>query len=320
MGFVNRIPANRVSCDFESPPAPPTSRYQRHFTPANFPPKRWGAQHSAPLTRALFHGKVESLGEHRCIPMGNLVSSDKAYQFIRKRILSGEYPLGQPLISHTLAVEMGMSRTPVRDALRQLEADGLVVISPHVGARVKKVDLAEFQEVCDLRLALETHAASLAARRRTDVDLQAISVALEAMRELTQRLESVEEEETVLHALIREDVRFHMAIIAASKNNLIKKEILRFHLINRVVSTPDAALAGIPVPSPKSDTKDRRQAALACHTDIYKALERGDASSARSAMELHIQGIIDSTMHLVAGAKGKTISKELTEEELLYSS
>ncbi|MGH7943850.1 MAG: GntR family transcriptional regulator [Opitutaceae bacterium] len=251
--------------------------------------------------------------------MSNLVSSDKAYDFIRKRILSGEYPLGQALITQTLAVEMNMSRTPVRDALRQLEADGLVVISPHVGASVKKMDLTEFQEICDLRLALETHAASLAARRRTDVDLRAISLALDAMRELTQALETAEKEETILRDLIREDVRFHVAIIAASKNNLIKKEILRFHLINRVVSTPTAAISEKAAVSRPQDLKDRRNAALACHADIYKAIERSDASGARSAMELHIQGIIDSTMHLVAGSRGNAISKDLTEDELLYS-
>ena len=252
--------------------------------------------------------------------MSNLVSSDKAYQYIRKRILNGEYAMGQPLITHTLALEMGMSRTPVRDALRQLEADGLVVMSPHVGASVKKVDLAEYREICDLRLALETHAASLAARRRTDSDLQAIKLALDAMRELTHDLDTATDEQAVMRELIREDVRFHVSIITASKNELIKKEILRFHLINRIVSTPTAALSSREPAPLKAEPKERRLAALAAHTEIYEAIERSDSAAARNVMELHIQGIIDSTMHLVAGAKTSPVSKDLTEEELLYNS
>jgi DNA-binding GntR family transcriptional regulator len=66
------------------------------------------------------------------------VNSDIAYDFLRKRILNGEYPPGRALMTEVLSDEIGVSRTPVRDALRKLEADGLVSIRARLGASVKK--------------------------------------------------------------------------------------------------------------------------------------------------------------------------------------
>ena len=76
----------------------------------------------------------------------------------------------------------------MRDALRQLEADGLVSIQARLGASVKTVDLKEFREMCGLRLALETHAAGLAAQYRTPDDLQELKLALDAMQRLTEKI------------------------------------------------------------------------------------------------------------------------------------
>ena len=119
------------------------------------------------------------------------VNTDVAYDYIRKRILSGEYPPGYALMTETLSNEIKVSRTPVRDALRKLETDGLVTIRAHLGASVKKMELKEFREMCDLRLALESHAAGLAALNHTDSDLSEIQYALVAMRQLTEVIISV---------------------------------------------------------------------------------------------------------------------------------
>ena len=154
------------------------------------------------------------------------VNTDVAYNHIRKRILSGEYPPGHPLMTELLANEIKVSRTPVRDALRKLETDGLVTIQAHLGASVKKMQLKEFREMCDLRLALESHAAGLAALNRTDADLSEIQFALEAMRRLTAEIASAPEEQPLISELVHEDVRFHIAVMTAAKNELMKKEIL----------------------------------------------------------------------------------------------
>jgi DNA-binding GntR family transcriptional regulator len=245
------------------------------------------------------------------------VNTDVAYDYIRKRILSGEYPPGQALMTELLSAEIGVSRTPVRDALRKLEADGLVSIRARLGASVKKMDVKEFREMCDLRLALESHAAGLAALNRSDAELHEVQFALEAMRRLTERINAAPQEQPLISELVREDVRFHIAIMTAAKNDLMKKEILRLHLINRVVSGPSGAEQ---VPVEKAQRDARRLVVLASHGEIYEAIARGDAAAAKHAMERHIQDLIDTTLRRMARAESGVIARELTAEELVYGS
>ena len=75
---------------------------------------------------------------------------------LRERILSGDYPEGTPLRQDALAAELGVSRIPVREALRQLEVEGLVTFSPHVGAIVSTLSLDDITELFELRALLET--------------------------------------------------------------------------------------------------------------------------------------------------------------------
>jgi DNA-binding GntR family transcriptional regulator len=74
---------------------------------------------------------------------------------MRERILRGEYPEGEPLRQDALAEDLGVSRIPVREALRQLEAEGLVTFSPHRGAVVSVLSLAEIEELFELRAEIE---------------------------------------------------------------------------------------------------------------------------------------------------------------------
>lgn len=78
-----------------------------------------------------------------------------AIEAIRERILTGEYPEGSPLRQDALAKELGMSRIPVREALRQLETEGLVSLQPHVGAIVSTLSLPEIKELFEVRALIE---------------------------------------------------------------------------------------------------------------------------------------------------------------------
>lgn len=245
------------------------------------------------------------------------VNSDVAYDYIRRRILNGDYPPGHSLTTNALSEEIGVSRTPVRDALRQLEADGLVTIQTRLGASVKRIELNEFRELCDLRLALESHAAGLAARNRSQADLHEIGFALEEMRALTERIQVEAEEEPVLERLRTEDVRFHVAIMTAAKNELMKKEILRLHLINRIVGLPSkSSLVGV---TDRHERDQRRIAVQASHQEIFDAIRRSDAPAAKAAMEHHIQDIVENTLRIMAREQGRPMARELTEEELSYA-
>jgi DNA-binding GntR family transcriptional regulator len=118
--------------------------------------------------------------------------------------------------------------------------------------------------------------------------------------------------------LIREDVRFHLAIITAAKNDLMKKEILRLHLVNRVVSGPHPIGKVIP-PSEQEEEDTHRRDVLASHEMIFKAVAAGDAQAAKREMEHHIQDIIDRSIDRLARASASVATRELSAEEAIYS-
>jgi len=241
------------------------------------------------------------------------VNSDVAYDYIRKKILGGEFPPGFALMTESLSTEIKVSRTPVREALHKLKAEGLVNISPRLGASVKKMDLKEFREMCELRLALEGHSAALAAVNHSQADLREIKYALDAMRELTAKILAAKDETPFINDLLREDVRFHIAIMTAANNDLMKSEILRLNMINRLMIGPK-----VPKLGDKHETDANRRKVLASHEEIYEAIARGDARASREAMERHIQDIVEKTMRLIAGSD-VVMPRELSEEELAYS-
>lgn len=247
------------------------------------------------------------------------VNYNVAYDYVRKRILNGTYAPGQSLLAKVLAEEIGLSRTSIREALRQLEVDGLVSIQPHLGAKVKTMGLPELSELCELRLALESHAAGLAARKRTTDDLQEIQFALEEMRTLTEKIINSDSEQSLVEDLMKQDVRFHIAIISASKNELIKKEILRFHLINRIVSNAlNVPTEGENSPQRKHEKDIRRRAWMVSHEAIFHAIEQNNSAAAKAEMESHIQGIIDNSLRLMAKISNGPAHRQLTEEESSY--
>jgi DNA-binding GntR family transcriptional regulator len=211
-----------------------------------------------------------------------IVNTDIAYKFIREKILNGVFAAGMPLASKNLSKEIGVSRTPVRDALRQLEADGIVIIKPRIGASVRSMGLQEFKDLCGLRQALETYAAGLAAQNRTESELQEIRSAYEAMRIVVDKMIQIGDQRDLIADLAREDVRFHLAIINVAKNDLIKKEIMRLSLINRVVSTTPAGTKN------REDLTERRKV-LESHREIFDAISRQDINGAKDAMERHQQ-------------------------------
>jgi DNA-binding GntR family transcriptional regulator len=100
---------------------------------------------------------------------------------LRRRIMSGALPEGRQLRQEALAAELGVSRIPIREALRQLEAEGFVAIASHRGAVVSKLSPDEIIELFELRIRLETWLLELAIPRMSEGDLDTAEAALEAM-------------------------------------------------------------------------------------------------------------------------------------------
>jgi DNA-binding GntR family transcriptional regulator len=239
-------------------------------------------------------------------------SSDIAYEYIRKKILGGAFPPGYALMTEVLSAETKVSRTPVREALHKLKAEGLVSISPRLGASVRKMDLKEFRDACGLRLALEGYSAALAAANHREAELRQIKFALDAMRSLTGKILAADDEAPFINDLLREDVHFHVAIMTAANNDLMKAEILRLNMIDRLMVGPRAAKFVA-----KQDSDINRKRVLASHEEIYEAIVRRDTVAARAAMERHIQDIVDKTMRQI-GRTDVAVFRQLSAEELGY--
>jgi DNA-binding GntR family transcriptional regulator len=105
---------------------------------------------------------------------------DVAVEALRSKILHGEYREGQPLRQEALASDLGVSRIPIREALRQLEAEGLVSFSPNYGAVVSTLQLTDIEELFDLRAILEADLIRRAVPQLTDDDLARADAILDA--------------------------------------------------------------------------------------------------------------------------------------------
>jgi DNA-binding GntR family transcriptional regulator len=141
---------------------------------------------------------------------GELRSSERVYRQIREAILSGELRSHSRLVELTLAEQFGVSRTPVREALKRLSAEGLVIIDPPNGTVVRGIDEREVEEIYTIREVLDGLAARLAAHRILPEDLTRLKSLMEIM---TTALEERREE-----ALVQANIRFHDIIYGAAES------------------------------------------------------------------------------------------------------
>lgn len=105
-------------------------------------------------------------------------------QELRRRILAGHYPQGVKLQQEQIAAELGVSRSPVREALGQLEAEGLVVLTPQKGAQVSPISRDEIAELFELRQLVEPHLLALAIPEMTEADLNKATSIISEMADI----------------------------------------------------------------------------------------------------------------------------------------
>lgn len=113
--------------------------------------------------------------------------ADVAYAQIRQQILDGSLEAGSALAQYELAASMGISITPLREAIRRLSGEGLVLLEGHRNARVAVMDFAEARQLFETRQALEPAAMALAAVRRTEADIARMNAALENLLPVTRQ-------------------------------------------------------------------------------------------------------------------------------------
>ncbi len=146
---------------------------------------------------------------------------------IREAIINGDLKPRERLMEIQLAEELGVSRTPIREALRKLEMEGFIVMVPRKGAYVADLSFKDIADVFEIRSALESLAAGLAAERITDEELE------EMERLLVEKAEAIAANN--IDKLIDVDTKFHEAIYKASRNerlsniiNNLREQIQRF--------------------------------------------------------------------------------------------
>ncbi|MEI4263776.1 GntR family transcriptional regulator [Roseovarius sp. D0-M9] len=200
-------------------------------------------------------------------PRTDLPPGQDAYQQIVHDIRAGDLLPGDRLTEVDLAARFGMSRTPIREAIRQLEADGLVMHIPRLGATIRTLDHSEISELYDMRAVLESTAARFAARAASEVELseiEAIQAAMSAARNSEERY--------------RQNQNFHAAILDAARN--------RF-LLRAVQSVQKTLLI---LGRSTMEQSERAEQAGKEHAAIIAALRSRDEDEAERAMRLHIQG------------------------------
>lgn len=148
--------------------------------------------------------------------------SDEVTLRLREAIQSGDFLPGERLLEQSLSEAFGVSRGPVRDALKQLQREGLVVAEPNKGATVAQLTRQDVEEVFTLRLALEKLAVQSAIRKASEADFV-------ELRRILQRMESVAPTVVTAKEAATMDLDFHDAIYRASKHRKLYNfwEILR---------------------------------------------------------------------------------------------
>ncbi|MBF6240054.1 GntR family transcriptional regulator [Nocardia otitidiscaviarum] len=192
---------------------------------------------------------------------------------LRQLVLSGELEPGAPLSVLALSGRLGVSRSPVREAVQQLIYEGLAVNVPHAGARVAVVDDARIRDVLAVRAVLDGLAAAEAASRLTEADLVKLTGMLDAQAD-NLRGDADPARDTAL------DLEFHTFIRDRAGNPTLAEELARLesqaHLYRGDLWSHDR----------------NRSTALREHRRILEALESGDPAQARTAAEAHVRGLI----------------------------
>ena len=196
---------------------------------------------------------------------------DRVYTSLRSGILDGSYPQGARLAEVELAEALGVSRTPIREALRRLGSEGLVETLPNKGARVRNWSPGELSAISDLRALLEGHAAALAAPRVTDEELAVMTRLVEQMEAAT--VPGVTPDYDLITEL---NNQFHARVTAASGNPLLPGVTRQLSHVPIVVRTFRRYSPG------------RLRQSVRQHRDVLDALSGHDPVWAEAAMRVHI--------------------------------
>ena len=201
---------------------------------------------------------------------------EMVYEELKMQILKGSIIPGTRMMEVELAEEMGVSRTPIREAIRKLEKEGLVTIEPRRGAYASMISTEDMVEILEVRQDLEGLAAFFAADRMTEEQMEELKYVSGCYDDAVKR-GNMEE-------MIKHDTRFHHIIVESCRNKILvqmieqlQELVLRFRYIyydnfRRAENMPEE------------------------HAAIVAAIAEGDADKARAAADIHIERLKELVM------------------------
>jgi DNA-binding GntR family transcriptional regulator len=212
--------------------------------------------------------------------MSAKVSADSIHLRLREAILAGEFKDGDRLRESDIAQQFQVSRTPAREGLRRLQADGLVTITPNVGATVTAFGPKELHDLLDVRASLESLGARISAQRAGEDEIEAVAGLASEILEVAES-----DDPTRFERVAQMNVDFHRRLVSLSGNRTLEVAVapmIHASLAARAFSTY---------------TEDRALRSARQHVEIVEAIRSRDADWAAAALMAHLLAARESMTH-----------------------
>ena len=215
------------------------------------------------------------VNENEYLPLRDVV-----FNTLRQAILRGEFKPGERLMEIQLANKLGVSRTPIREAIRKLEVEGLVIMIPRKGAEVADITEKSLRDVLEVRKALEELAVQLACEKITQEELEELEKAGENFKKVLNRSKDITE-------VAEADVRFHDVIYMATDNqklilllNNLREQMYRYRVeyLKREEAHPQL---------------------IAEHAEIIEYISKGEKKAATDVMCKHIDNQVTTVIDVI---------------------
>lgn len=205
-------------------------------------------------------------------------SGEHAYDTLLRELRMGTFSPGDRLREEDVGARLGLSRTPIREALRRLESDGIVEHRPRVGAVIRVLSHTELVELYEMRIVLERTAAQMAAKH-------CVKAEIEALDALNDQIDA-ERENPDLGAALNQD--FHRGLYLAGRNRFLLEAARALNSSLLLLGPTTYRIPG------------RIDVVVKEHRDIITALRNGDPQAAADAAEAHLQTSLRDRLKVIA--------------------
>ncbi len=210
----------------------------------------------------------------------SLLAKDKIASILRNEIIKGNIKPGQKLLEKELCEQLGVSRTPLREAIRNLEVEGLIESIPNKGSRVRTMTIQDIKNVYELRIELEALATKKSVPYLIKEDLDSLFSIQEMLKTATKKATWGEVSEL--------NKKFHNILVSKGDNNLLLSTIDQLHKVSVVISVSNFSIPG------------RSWNVIDEHSKVIEAVKEKDAELASILMRNHLEAARDSLLNYMS--------------------